>query len=134
MQEYVDQSVRELMQEAMRGGYWGQFETWNECLELPTKVTIDDCQVDSSRALNRLKYRFLFQDKFLQNADLSRADIKAVELQLPVLKNWADLHFLVLASLMKTYKEDGGEEAEALYQKYKADCIEVGNLYVTYKE
>ena len=53
-----------------------------------------------------------------------------MKLQLPILKKWADFHFLVLASLMKTYKEDGGEEAEALYQKYKADYIEVGNLYV----
>ena len=134
MQEYVDQSVRELMQEGMRDDYRGQFETWNECLELPTKVRIDDCQVDSARALNRLKYRFLFQDKFSRNADLSKADIKAVELQLPILKKWADFHFLVLAALMKTYKEDSGEESEALYQKYKADYIEVGNLYVTYME
>ena len=37
MQEYVDQSVRDLMEETMNDDYKGQFETWNECLELPTK-------------------------------------------------------------------------------------------------
>ena len=40
MQEYVYHSVRELMQEAMRDDYAGQFETWNECLELPTKESM----------------------------------------------------------------------------------------------
>ena len=37
MQEYVDQSVRDLVEETMNDDYKGQFETWNECLELPTK-------------------------------------------------------------------------------------------------
>ena len=59
MQEYVDQSVRELMEEAMNDDYKGQFETWNECLELPTKDLVDDCQIDSARSVNSLKYKFL---------------------------------------------------------------------------
>ena len=134
MQEYVDQSVRGLMEETMNDDYKGQFETWNECLELPTKDLIDDCQIDSARSVNSLKYKFMFQKKFSENADLSTAEVKAVELQLPILKKWADFHFLVLAALMKTYKEDSGEVATAMYEKYKIDFIQAGNLYVAYME
>ena len=118
MQEYVDQSVRNLMEETMNDVYKGQFETWNKCLELPTKARIDDCQEDTARSVGSLKYRFMFQNKFLQDAELTKADIKALELQLPLLKKWADFYFLVLAALMKTYKEDDGKEAAALYPEY----------------
>ena len=48
MQEYVDQSLRNLMEETMNDDCKGQFETWNKCLELPTKARIDDCQEDST--------------------------------------------------------------------------------------
>ena len=123
----MDQSVRGLMEETMNDDYKGQFETWNECLELPTKNLIDDCQMDSARFVNSLKYKFMFQKKFSENADLSTAEEKAVELQLPILKKWADLHFLVLAALMKAYKEDSGEVATAMYEKYKIDFIQAGN-------
>ena len=37
MQEYVDQSVRNLMEETTNDDYKRQFETWNICLELPRK-------------------------------------------------------------------------------------------------
>ena len=134
MQEYVDQSVRNLMEETMNDDYKGQFETWNKCLELPTKARINDCQEDTARNVGSLKYGFMFQNKFSQDAELSKADVKALELQLPLLKKWADFHFLVLAALMKTCKEDDSEEAAALYRIYKADYIEAGNLYVGYME
>ena len=134
MQEYVDQSVRNLMEETMNDDYKGQFETWNKCLELPTKARIDDCQEDVARSVGSLKYGFMFQNKFSQDAELSRADVKALELQLPLLKKWADFHFLVLAALMKTYKEVDGKEAAGLYRIYKSDFIEAGNLYVGYME
>ena len=134
MQEYVDQTVRELMEETMNDDYKGQFETWNECLELPTKAMIDECQIDTARAVNSLKYGFLFQNKFSQDSELSKAYIKALELQLPILKKWADFHLLVLAALIKTFKEDDGEVAEVMYEKYKVDFIEAGELYVGYME
>ena len=134
MQEYVDQSVRNLMEETMNDDYKGQFETWNKCLELPTKARIDYCQEDTARSVGSLKYGFLFQNKFSQDAEFTKTDIKALELQLPLLKKWTDFHFLVLAALMNTYKEDDGEEAAALYRIYKADYIESGTLYVGYME
>ena len=134
MQEYVDQSIRNLMEETMNDDYKGQFEAWNNCLKLPTKFRIDDCQEDTARTVGSLKYGFMFQNKFLQDAELTRADVKALELQLPLLKKWADFHFLVLAALMKTYKEDDGAEAATMYGIHKSDYIESGNLYVGYME
>ena len=134
MQEYVDQSVRNLMEETMNDDYKRKFETWNKRLELPTKSRIDDCQGDIARSVASLKYGFIFQNKFSQEAELSEAGVKALQLQLPLLKKWADFHFLALASLMKTYKEVEGKEAAALYRMYKSDYIEAGNLYVGYME
>ena len=134
MEEYVDQTVRELMKEAMNDHYKGQFESWNECIELPTKDMVNECQRYTARAMNTLKYQFLFQNKFPQEGDLPKADIKALELQLPILKKWADFHFLVLAALMKTYKDDDGEVGKVMYEKYKSDFTEVANLYITYME
>ena len=134
MQEYVDQSVRNLMKETMNDDYKGQFETWNKCLELPTKAKIDDCQEQTARLVGSLKYGFLFQDKYSQDTELSKADVKALELQLPLLKKWADFHLLVLAALMKTYKEVDGSVAAAMYRMYRSDYIEAGNLYVGYME
>ena len=134
MQEYVDQSVRNVMKENMNDDYKGQFETWNKCLELPTKTKIDDCQEGTARIVGSLKYGFMFENKFSQNAELSNTDVKAVELQLPILKKWADFHLLVLAALMKTYKEGNGSEAAAMYRMYRSHYIEAGNDYVAYME
>ena len=99
-------------------------------LSCQQKDLIDDCQIDSARSVNNLKYKFMFQKKLSENADLSTSEVKAVELQLPILKKWADLTFLVLAALMKTFKEDSDEVATAMYKKYKIDFIQAGNLYV----
>ena len=99
-------------------------------LSCQQKDLIDDCQIDSARSVNKLKYKFMFQKKLSENADLSTSEVKAVELQLPILKKWADLTFLVLAALMKTFKEDSDEVATAMYKKYKIDFIQAGNLYV----
>ena len=48
-----------------------QFVTWNECIQLRTKDLIDDCQIDSARSVNSVKYTCLFQKKFSENAHLS---------------------------------------------------------------
>ena len=137
MQEYVDQSLRNLMEETMNDDCKGQFETWNKCLELPTKARIDDCQEDSTqraRSVGSLKSGFMFQNKLSQDVELSKADGKAVELQLPLLKRWADFHFLVLPALMKTYNEFNGKEAPTLYRMHNSDYIESGSPYVGYME
>ena len=134
MQEYVDQSVRNLMKETMDDDYKAPFETWNKCLRLPTKARIDDCQENTASYVGNLKYGFMFQNKYSEDAELSTADVKALELQLPLLKKWTDFHFLVLASLMKTYNESDGEQAAAMYKIYKSDYIQAGNLYVGYME
>ena len=130
MQEYVERQVREAMQEAMEDDYKGQFETWNQCLQLPTKARVDNCQEVLARVVNGLKYRFMFQRKYSENEEMSRAGVKSLELQLPVLKKWADFHLLVIAALMNTFKEDN----RAMYRLYRGNFINNGNLYIGYME
>ena len=40
----------------MNDDYKVQFVTWNECIQLRTKDLIDDCQIDSARSVNSVKY------------------------------------------------------------------------------
>ena len=64
MEEYVQQSARDIIKEAMNDDYRGQFETWNSCLSFKSKVLVDECQRDVAHDLAALRYRFMAQKKY----------------------------------------------------------------------
>ena len=134
LEEYVDESIRKNMKESMEDIYLGQFRGWNRCLKKPTKAMIDACQMEIADDLFKLKYNFFFQSLFPSEKELPKSEIKALELQLPILKKWSDFHFLVLAALIKTLKQDKGTEAATLYENYKSDFVQDGNYNVAYME
>jgi len=133
--EFVTDEIREYMKEAMEDDYRGQFETWKDCTEYDTFERVNDCQIDSALAAKRTKYKFMFQNKYeAENSGnevtLTHDEIKAIELQLPILKKWADFHLLVLGGIVKTYEDKN----KKLFDKYRGDLIEEGNYYVGYLE
>jgi len=135
MEEYVGQSIRKMIGETMDDDYRGQFEGWNRCLRYGTKDLVNECQRDVAHDLAALRYGFMAQKKYEDlNGIISNDDIKIIELQLPMLKKYADLHFLVLGALIKTYEDDESEMGRGLANNYKVDFVEFGRIYVSYME
>lgn len=117
MQEYVGQTIRQLLKENWEDDYRGQFENWNDCIRVLNVTEVNNCQIAVARSMTALKWRFMFQSLFGENpeGEISNDDVKSLELQLPFLKKWADLH-LVLAALMKTYEGMNGTDAEVMFE------------------
>lgn len=140
LKDYVDQTARKILEKGMSDHYKGQNENWNNCINEPTMEDANYCQRNVARDVNGLKFIFMNEQKFKNDPDgeMSVADIRILEMQLPLLRTWAVFHLQVLAVLLLTYekvnKEKGGAYNAKMYDNYKVYMSDNGNVYISYIE
>ena len=140
LKDYVDQTARRILEKGMSDHYKGQNENWNNCINEPTLEDANYCQRDVARDVNGLKFIFMNEQKFKRDPDgeMSVADIRVLEMQLPLLRTWAVFHLKVLAVLLLTYEklnnEKGGTYNAKMYDNYKVYMSDNGNVYISYIE
>ena len=137
MKGYIDQKIINLKKQLVSGEYTMLFERFTDCIDGPqlTKNDVDKCvmrveqKIKSSRG-KFMPFRGRMKDwnaksnsrRFFEknpNKAPSFLQVKEMEAILLTFRDFANLHLLVLSSLVNTYKKSGPKKFTDFYVKRK---------------